>query len=57
MLQMVIILLPKSDGNYRGIGLQDLVWKIIEVSMEDRLKYLKLHHSPIQAVLLYVSET
>ena len=43
MLQMVIILLPKGGGDYRDIGLQHPTWKIIEVTMDDRLKCLELH--------------
>ena len=43
MLKMVIVLLPKGGGDFRGIGLENPIWKIIEVAMDDRLKALELH--------------
>ena len=32
MLWVAIILLSKGGGNYRGIGLIDPIWKVLEVS-------------------------
>ena len=43
MLWMVVVLIPKGKGNYRGIGLLDQIWKGIEVVMDNRLKCLELH--------------
>ena len=40
---MVVVLIPKGKGNYRGIGLLDPIWKAIEVVMDNRLKILELH--------------
>ena len=43
ILWMVIVLLPKGRGNYRGIGLLDPIWKVLEVVMDNRLKILDYH--------------
>ena len=40
---MVIILLPKGGDDYRGIGLLDPIWKVLEVVMDNRLKILDYH--------------
>ena len=34
---MVIVLLPKGEGDYRGIGLLDPCWKVVEKIMVCRL--------------------
>jgi hypothetical protein len=33
MTWMVIVLLPKGGGNYRGIGLLDPIWKVVKKVM------------------------
>ena len=43
MLWMVIVLLPKGGGDYRGVGLLDPIWKVVEVVMDNRLKVLDYH--------------
>ena len=43
MLWMVIVLLPKGGGDYRGIGLLDPIWKVVEVVMDNCLKVLDYH--------------
>ena len=43
MLWMVMVLLPKGGGDYRGIGLLDPIWKVVEVVMENCLKVLDYH--------------
>ena len=43
MLWMVIVLLPKGRSDYRGIGLLDHIWKVLEVVMDNRLKILDYH--------------
>ena len=43
MLWMVIVLLPKGGCDYRGIGLLDPIWKVLEVVMDNRLKILDYH--------------
>ena len=43
MLWVVIVLLPKGGGDYRGIGLLDPIWKVMEVVMDNRLKVLDYH--------------
>ena len=40
VLWIVIVLLPKGCGDYRGIGLLDLIWKVVEAVMDNRLKVL-----------------
>ena len=43
MMWMVVVLLRKGGGDYQGIGLLDPMWKVIEVVMDNRLKYLEYH--------------
>ena len=43
MLWTIIVLLPKGEGDHRGIWLMDPVWKVIEVVMDNRLKVLDYH--------------
>jgi hypothetical protein len=38
MSWMIVIVLPKSGGNFRGIGLLDPFWKVVEKVMVCRLK-------------------
>jgi hypothetical protein len=40
---MVIVLLPKGGGDYRGIGLLDPMWKVVEKIMVAQMSCLKLH--------------
>jgi hypothetical protein len=43
MTWMIIVLLPKGGGDYRGIGLLDPIWKVVEKVMVARLSVIKLH--------------
>jgi hypothetical protein len=38
MAWSVMILLPKGDGDYRGIGLVEVIWKLIAAIINERLK-------------------
>ena len=40
---MVVVLIPKGNNDYRGIGLLDPLWKILEVIMNKRLKSIEFH--------------
>jgi hypothetical protein len=40
---MIIVLLPKGGGDYRGTGLLDPIWKVVEKVMVARLSVIKLH--------------
>ena len=43
---IIIVLIPKDDkGNYRGIGLMEPIWKIMEGIMNRRLQAIQLHDS------------
>ena len=43
MLWMIMVLIPKgSSGDFCGIGLLDVIWKLIEV-INERLPKIKLH--------------
>jgi hypothetical protein len=33
MSWMIVVLLPKGGGNYRGIGLLKPIWKVVEKVM------------------------
>jgi hypothetical protein len=39
----IIVLLPKGGGGYRGIGLLEPFWKVVEKIMERRLASIKFH--------------
>ncbi len=39
----IIILLPKGGGDYRGIGLLEPFWKVVEKDIVARLALIKFH--------------
>ena len=43
MLLIIVVLIPKGVGDYRGIWLLGVVWKVIEGVMDGRLKRVVLH--------------
>jgi hypothetical protein len=45
MSWMVIVLLPKGGGNFRGIGLLDPCWKVVENIMVRRMAFIEFHPS------------
>ncbi len=40
---MIAVLLPNGGGDYRGIGLLDPIWKVVEKVMVARFSVIKLH--------------
>ena len=43
---IIVVLIPKDDkGKYRGIGLMETIWKIVEGIMNKRLHAIQLHDS------------
>jgi exonuclease III len=40
---IIIVLLPKGGGDYRGIGLLEPLWKCIEILMDKRLQVIEFH--------------
>jgi hypothetical protein len=42
---VIIVLVPKSGGAYRGIGLLKPIWKVIKRVMDHRLEAIVLHDS------------
>ena len=45
LLWVIIILIPKGGGDYRGIGLLEPMWKVCERVMDLRLNAFDLHDS------------
>eukprot|EP00957_Ditylum_brightwellii_P061037 4633286-Ditylum_brightwellii.AAC.1 len=43
MMWVIIVLIPKGGSNYRGIGLLEPFWKVIEKVMDGRLEVVKFH--------------
>ena len=44
MRWVVVVLLPKGNsGNFRGIGLLDPAWKVLEKILDGRLANLECH--------------
>jgi hypothetical protein len=42
---VIVVLLPKGDEDYRGIGLLELLWKVVECNMDQQLNALPLHEA------------
>jgi hypothetical protein len=42
---VITVLVPKGGGGYRGIGLLEPIWKVIECVMDHRLEAIVLHDS------------
>jgi hypothetical protein len=45
LLWVIIVLIPKGGGDYRGIGLLEPMWKVCEHVMDLRLNTFDLHNS------------
>jgi hypothetical protein len=45
MLLTVVVLIPKGGGDYRGIGLLEVTWKVIEKILVSRLQSIPLHNA------------
>ena len=45
LLWIIVVLIPKGGGDYRGIGLLEPIWKVIERIIDHRLDGFVLHDS------------
>ena len=46
LLYIIVVLIPKGNsGDYRGIGLMEPIWKVIEGCIERRLRILPCHET------------
>jgi hypothetical protein len=45
LLWLIVVLIPKGSGDYRGIGLLEPVWKCIELVIDHQLEAITLHDS------------
>ena len=45
MQWVIVVLLPKGGGDFRGIGLIEPCWKVVEVIMDQRLEVIQFHDS------------
>ena len=45
MLWLIVVLIPKGNGDFRGIGLLEPFWKVLEIVMDIRLQAIPLHDS------------
>ena len=43
LLWSIVVLIPKGGGDYRGIGLLEPIWKVLERIMDLRLDAIELH--------------
>ena len=44
LLRIIIVLIPKGNsGDYRGIGLLEVIWKVVERILDARLSTIELH--------------
>jgi hypothetical protein len=43
LLWSTLVLVPKGGGDYRGIGLLEPIWKVLEHIMDRQLNAIKLH--------------
>jgi len=44
MIWSMVVLIPKGGGDYRGIGLLEPIWKVLERIMDRRLDVIELHN-------------
>jgi hypothetical protein len=44
LLWIIIVLIPKGGGDYQGIGLLELIWKVLERIMDHQLDTIKPHN-------------
>ena len=42
MLWLIVVLIPKGNGNFHGIGLLEPFWKILEIVLDIRLQLIPL---------------
>ena len=45
MLLSMVVLIPKRGNNYCGIGLLEVMWKVLEGVLDGRLKKMELHNA------------
>ena len=43
MLLSMVVLIRKGGNDYRGIGLLEVAWKVLDVVLDGRLKDIELH--------------
>ena len=43
MMWVIVVLLPKGGGDFRGIGLLRPFWKVMEIIMDNRLQVVDFH--------------
>ena len=43
MKWVIVVLIPKGKGEFRGIGLLEPLWKCMEIVMDARLQKIQLH--------------
>jgi hypothetical protein len=43
MMWVIVVLLPKGGGDFRGIGLLEPFWKVMEIIMDSRLHVVEFH--------------
>ena len=40
---IIVVLIPKGSGGYRGISLCEPIWKVVEILVDQRLHEIKFH--------------
>ena len=46
MLLTIVVLIPKGNsGDYRGIGLLEVIWKLIKWVLDERMSEIEVHDS------------
>ena len=43
MMWVIVVLLPKGGGDFRGIWLLEPFWKVLEISMDNQLHVVEFH--------------
>ena len=43
MRWLIVVLIPKGGGDYRGIGLMEPMWKVLEIVMVSRMRAIEFH--------------
>ena len=45
MQWLIVVLLPKSGGDFHGIGLLKIFWKVVDAIMDRRIQVIDFHDS------------
>lgn len=54
MILLIVVLILKGNGKYHGISLEEIFWKVIETTMNERMS---VKNSMIASMVSYLAKT